>query len=59
MKLASLKHGRDGKLVVVSTDLAWCADAGAYRADACRPRSTIGTGCRPICAISRPTSTMT
>ncbi len=27
MKLASLKHGRDGKLVVVSTDLAWCADA--------------------------------
>ena len=29
MKLASLKHGRDGKLVVVSDDLAWCADAGA------------------------------
>jgi fumarylacetoacetate (FAA) hydrolase len=29
MKLASLKHGRDGKLVVVSTDLAWCADASA------------------------------
>lgn len=28
MKLASLKHGRDGKLVVVSNDLAWCADAG-------------------------------
>ncbi len=28
MKLASLKHGRDGKLVVVSTDLAWHADAG-------------------------------
>lgn len=28
MKLASLKHGRDGKLVVVSTDLAWYADAG-------------------------------
>jgi fumarylacetoacetate (FAA) hydrolase len=27
MKLASLKQGRDGKLVVVSTDLAWCADA--------------------------------
>ncbi|MCD2323247.1 fumarylacetoacetate hydrolase family protein [Sphingomonas sp. IC-56] len=27
MKLASLKHGRDGKLVVVSDDLAWCADA--------------------------------
>ncbi len=27
MKLASLKHGRDGKLVVVSNDLAWCADA--------------------------------
>ncbi len=27
MKLASLKHGRDGKLVVVSTDLAWYADA--------------------------------
>lgn len=27
MKLASLKAGRDGKLVVVSNDLAWCADA--------------------------------
>jgi fumarylacetoacetate (FAA) hydrolase len=29
MKLASLKGGRDGRLVVVSRDLAWCADAGA------------------------------
>lgn len=29
MKLASLKQGRDGKLVVVSDDLAWCADATA------------------------------
>ncbi|WP_380785437.1 fumarylacetoacetate hydrolase family protein [Sphingomonas sp. R86521] len=27
MKLASLKSGRDGALVVVSTDLAWYADA--------------------------------
>ncbi|SNS58320.1 fumarylacetoacetate (FAA) hydrolase [Sphingomonas laterariae] len=27
MKLASLKDGRDGRLVVVSGDLAWCADA--------------------------------
>jgi fumarylacetoacetate (FAA) hydrolase len=27
MKLASLKHGRDGRLVVVSDDLQWCADA--------------------------------
>ncbi len=27
MKLGSLKGGRDGKLVVVSDDLAWCADA--------------------------------
>ena len=27
MKLGSLKHGRDGKLVVVSNDLAWYADA--------------------------------
>jgi fumarylacetoacetate (FAA) hydrolase len=27
MKLASLKQGRGGKLVVVSNDLAWCADA--------------------------------
>jgi fumarylacetoacetate (FAA) hydrolase len=27
VKLASLKSGRDGKLVVVSNDLAWCADA--------------------------------
>jgi fumarylacetoacetate (FAA) hydrolase len=29
MKLASLKGGRDGRLVVVSKDLAWCADASA------------------------------
>ena len=29
MKLASLKSGRDGLLVVVSDDLAWCADATA------------------------------
>jgi len=28
MKLASLKHNRDGKLVVVSDDLAWYAHAG-------------------------------
>ncbi len=28
MKLASLKGDRDGRLVVVSDDLAWCADAG-------------------------------
>ena len=28
MKLGSLKHGRDGRLVVVSDDLAWFADAG-------------------------------
>ena len=28
MKLASLKQGRDGKLVIVSNDLAWYADAG-------------------------------
>jgi fumarylacetoacetate (FAA) hydrolase len=27
LKLASLKGGRDGRLVVVSEDLAWCADA--------------------------------
>ncbi|MGV3578818.1 fumarylacetoacetate hydrolase family protein [Brevundimonas sp.] len=27
MKLASLKHGRDGRLVVVSSDLAWYTDA--------------------------------
>lgn len=27
MKLASLKSGRDGRLVIVSDDLAWCADA--------------------------------
>ncbi len=29
MKLASLKSGRDGRLAVVSDDLAWCADATA------------------------------
>ncbi|WP_395646427.1 fumarylacetoacetate hydrolase family protein [Terricaulis sp.] len=28
MRLASLRHGRDGKLVVVSDDLAWYAHAG-------------------------------
>jgi fumarylacetoacetate (FAA) hydrolase len=28
MKLGSLNGGRDGRLVVVSHDLAWCADAG-------------------------------
>ena len=27
MRLASLDHGRDGRLVVVSRDLAWCAPA--------------------------------
>jgi fumarylacetoacetate (FAA) hydrolase len=27
MKLASLKHGRDGRLVIVSRDLAWFTDA--------------------------------
>src|SRR5215213_6990278 len=27
MKLGSLRGGRDGRLVVVSGDLAWCADA--------------------------------
>ena len=27
MKLASLKWGRDGRVVVVSTDLAWCVEA--------------------------------
>ena len=27
MKLGALKGGRDGRLVVVSRDLAWCADA--------------------------------
>jgi fumarylacetoacetate (FAA) hydrolase len=29
MKLASLKHGKDGRLVVVSRDISRCADAGA------------------------------
>ncbi|MGE0829756.1 MAG: fumarylacetoacetate hydrolase family protein [Hyphomonadaceae bacterium] len=29
MKLASLKDGRDGRLVVVSDDLAWCTEAQA------------------------------
>ena len=27
MKLASLKHGRDGRLVIVSSDLNWFTDA--------------------------------
>jgi fumarylacetoacetate (FAA) hydrolase len=30
MKLASLKHGRDGRLVVVSSDLAYYADAAHF-----------------------------
>ena len=34
MKLASLKSGRDGKLVVVSDDLAWYADASHIAPDA-------------------------
>src|SRR2546421_4019638 len=29
MKLASIKHGRDGRLVVVSRDLSRCGDASA------------------------------
>jgi fumarylacetoacetate (FAA) hydrolase len=32
MKLASLKGGRDGALVVVSADLAWCVDASPIAA---------------------------
>ena len=32
MKLASLKSGRDGRLVVVSRDLSRCADASAVAA---------------------------
>ena len=32
MKLASLKGGRDGRLVVVSRDLAWCAPANTIAA---------------------------
>jgi fumarylacetoacetate (FAA) hydrolase len=32
MKLASLKGGRDGRLVVVTRDLAWCIDASPIAA---------------------------
>ena len=32
MKLASLKRGRDGRLVVVSDDLHWCVDASPVAA---------------------------
>lgn len=32
MKLASLKGGRDGRLAVVSRDLAWCVDASPVAA---------------------------
>jgi len=47
MKLASLKHGRDGRLVVVSSDLNWFTDAFLIAPtmqaalddwDACEPR---------------------
>ncbi len=43
MKLGSLKGGRDGRLVVVSHDLAWCADATAYRADPAGGARRLGT----------------
>ena len=43
MKLASLKHGRDGRLVVVSNDLAWYADAG-HRPDAAGGAGRLGPG---------------
>ena len=29
MKVASLKAGRDGRLVVVSDDMSWCVDASS------------------------------
>ena len=46
MKLASLKGGRDGRLVVVSRDLSRCADASAV-APTLQRRSTTGTrSCR-------------
>ena len=51
MKLASLKHGRDGRLVVVSRDLSRCADASERSCRPCRRRST--TGLRPSRASPR------
>ena len=51
MKLASLKSGRDGRLVVVSEDLAWCTDAGLIA-------RTLQDGARPLeplrAGIARP-----
>ena len=48
MKLASLKGGRDGRLVVVSRDLAWCADGRRRSRRPCRRRWTTGSGCEPL-----------
>ena len=44
MKLASLKGGRDGRLVVVSNDLAWFTDAGTIAPDpVAAPSHGVGT----------------
>jgi fumarylacetoacetate (FAA) hydrolase len=53
MKLGSLKSGRDGRLVVVSHDLAWCADA-THIAPRFRRRSTIGGPIAPQLSCSPP-----
>ena len=48
MKLASLKAGRDGRLVVVSRDLARCTPGRRHRADlAGRARELVGGGAAP------------
>ena len=44
MKLASLKHGRDGRLVVVSRDLTRAADAVRGGADLARRARRLGRG---------------
>ncbi len=51
MKLASLKHGRDGQLVVVSRDLTRYADASILRQRSSLRSTTGSAGCR---ALKRP-----
>ena len=48
MKLASLKNGRDGRLVVVSRDLTRCTDASVRRADPAGGARRLGSASRRI-----------
>ena len=63
MKLASLKHGRDGRLVVVSQDLNWFTDAfrenhpeAVERVAAVQAITKPATTPRGRCAIGKPSN---